>query len=150
MFHIFGQIKINMTQPIGQNMMLVSSSFRNAKSFTMIPVTQSTPYTEAMFDPSSGILAVISKVLKQSFHMVPRLDDNGEPQRLKSPNQQTGKTVKEQRVSMDTFSEFYLTDKKDIRDFINLFAINAGSFDFESFFTDVKETKVSNIIMPGQ
>jgi hypothetical protein len=139
-----------MTQPIGQNMMLVSSSFRNAKSFTMIPVTQSTPYTEAMFDPSSGILAVISKVLKQSFHMVPRLDDNGEPQRLKSPNQQTGKTVKEQRVSMDTFSEFYLTDKKDIRDFINLFAINAGSFDFESFFTDVKETKVSNIIMPGQ
>ena len=139
-----------MTQPIGQNMMLVSSSFRNAKSFTMIPVTQSTPYTEAMFDPSSGILAVIIKVLKQSFHMVPRLDDNGEPQRLKSPNQQTGKTVKEQRVSMDTFSEFYLTDKKDIRDFINLFAINAGSFDFESFFTDVKETKVSNIIMPGQ
>jgi hypothetical protein len=150
MFHIFGQIKINMTQPIGQNMMLVSSSFRNAKSFTMIPVTQSTPYTEAMFDPSSGILAVISKVLKQSFHMVPRLDDNGEPQRLKSPNQQTGKTVKEQRVAMDTFSEFYLTDKKDIREFIHLFAINAESYDFESFFTDVKETKVSSIIMPGQ
>ena len=139
-----------MTQPIGQNMMLVSSSFRNAKSFTMIPVTQSTPYTEAMFDPSSGILAVISKVLKQSFHMVPRLDDNGEPQRLKSPNQQTGKTVKEQRVAMDTFSEFYLSDKKDIETFIHMFAVNAENFDYNEFFVDVKKTKVSNLIVPGQ
>jgi len=37
---------------IGQNMMLVSSSFRNAKSFTMIPVSNDSAYTEAMFDPA--------------------------------------------------------------------------------------------------
>ena len=135
---------------IGQNMMLVSSSFRNAKSFTMIPVSNDSPYTEAMFDPTSGILAVISKVMKQSYHMVPKLDDDGQPMRLKAPNKQTGKTHKEERRLVDTFSEFYLSDKKDIEDFINIFAINASSYDYKEFFVDIEETKVSKIIMPGQ
>ena len=135
---------------IGQNMMLVNSSFRNAKSFTMIPVSLDSPYTEAMFDPASGILAVISKVMKQSYHMVPKLDDNGEPMRLKTPNPQSGKTVKEERRLVDTFSEFYLSDKKDIETFIHMFAINAENFDYNEFFVDVKETKVSNLIVPGQ
>ena len=31
-----------------------------------------------------------------------------------------------------------------------MFAVNADTFDYDSFFVDVKETKVSNIIMPGQ
>ena len=132
-------------------MMLVNSSFRNAKSFTMIPVSLDSPYTEAMFDPASGILAVISKVMKQSYHMVPKLDDNGDPIRLKTPNQQTGKTVKEERRLVDTFSEFYLSDKKDIETFIHMFGVNAEDFDYNHFMqTDVKETKVSNIILPGQ
>ena len=136
---------------IGQNMMLVSTSFRNAKSFTMIPVSNDSPYTEAMFDPASGILAVISKVMKQSYHMVPKLDDNGDPQRLKTPNQQTGKTVKEERRLVDTFSEFYLNDKADIETFIHMFAVNASEFDYTQFMNvDVKETKTSNLILPGQ
>ena len=139
-----------MTKPIGQNMMLVNSSFRNAKSFTLIPVSADSPYVEAMFDPQSSILAVISKVMKQSYHMVPKLNDDGEPARLKSPNQQTGKTVKEERRLVDTFSEFYLSDKKDIETFIHMFAINAENFDYNEFFVDVKETKVSNLIVPGQ
>ena len=139
-----------MSEKIGQNMLLVNSSFRNAKSFTLIPVSNDSPYVEAMFDPTSSILAVISKVMKQSYHMVPRLSEDGEPVRLKSPNQQTGKTVKEERRLVDTFSEFYLSDKKDIETFIHMFAINAENFDYNEFFVDVKETKVSNLIQPGQ
>ena len=139
-----------MTQ-IGQNMMLVKSVFRNVNSFTLIPVSLDSPYTEAMFDPASGILAVISKVMKQSYHMVPKLNDDGEPIRLKSPNQQTGKTVKEERRLVDTFSEFYLTDKADIDTFIHMFAVNAESFDYAKFTeVDVKETTVSKVILPGQ
>ena len=139
-----------MTQ-IGQNMMLVNSTFRNAKSFTLIPVSMDSPYTEAMFDPASGILAVISKVMKQSYHMVPKLNDDGEPIRLKSPNQQTGKTVKEERRLVDTFSEFYLTDKSDIDTFIHMFAVNVETFDYSKFTeVDVKETTVSKVILPGQ
>ena len=135
---------------IGQNMMLVNSNFRGAKSFTLIPVSMDSPYTEAMFDPSSGILAVISKVMKQSYHMVPKLDDNGEPQRLKTPNQQTGKTVKEERRLVDTFSEFYLSDRADIETFIHMFAMNAEHFKVDEFFVDLKKTEPSKIILPGQ
>ena len=139
-----------MANPIGQNMMLVNSNFRGAKSFTLIPVSMDSPYTEAMFDPSSGILAVISKVMKQSYHMVPKLDDNGEPQRLKTPNQQTGKTVKEERRLVDTFSEFYLSDRADIETFIHMFAINAEHFKVDEFFVDLQKTEPSKIIVPGQ
>ena len=135
---------------IGQNMMLVNSSFRNAKSFTLIPVSMDSPYVEAMFDPTSGILAVISKVMKQSYHMVPKLDDEGQPMRLKKPNQQTGKTVKEERRLVDTFSEFYLSDRADIETFIHMFAINADNFNVEEFFVDLKKTEPSKIILPGQ
>jgi hypothetical protein len=136
-----------MSQTIGQNMMLVTSSFRNAKSFTMIPVSNDSPYVEAMYDPASGILAVISKVMKQSYHMVAKLDEDGQPIRLKSPNPQSGKTVKEERRLVDTFSEFYLADALDIEQFIHLFAINASTFDYKAFFVDTKTTKKSSIIL---
>ena len=132
---------------IGKNMMLVNSSFRGAKSFNLIPVSKDAPYIEAMFDPSSGILACIGINSKQSFHMVPRLNDEGQPMRLKVPNKQTGKTVKEQRISQETYSEYYIAEKKDIEDFINIFAINADTFDFKQFTdVEVKDTKVSKII----
>lgn len=137
-----------MANTLGQNMMLISSAFRNAKSFSLLPVSNDSPYVEAMFDPASGILAVISKVVKNSFHMIPKLDDDGQPMRLKVPNQQTGKTVKEQRVQMETFSEFYISDKADIETFIQLFAINASSFDYKQYLeVKLEETKTSKIIM---
>lgn len=132
-------------------MMLVNSVFRNARSFSLIPVSVDSPYVEAMFDPSSGILAVIGRERKESFHMMPRLDDNGQPQRLKVPNKTTGKTVKEQRVSLNTFQEYYINDKSDIETFIELFAVNASSFNYKEFLeVNLQETKTSSIIMPGQ
>ena len=136
---------------IGKNMMLISSPFRNMPSFSLIPVSNEAPYVEAMFDPSSDILAVISKISKQSFHMMPKLDENGQPQRLKVPNKETGKTIREVRVSTETFSEFYLTNKDEIKDFLNIFAINADTFDFNAFMSvDVDKVKTPKIIMPGQ
>ena len=136
---------------VGQNMMLMTSAFRNVKSFSLFPVSLDCPYVEAMYDPSSGILAVITKVKKQSFHMMPRLNDEGQPQRLRTPNKETGKTVKEQRVNIETFSEFYITEKEEIVNFINLFAANAESFDFTKYLeVDEKETKFSNLILDAK
>lgn len=137
-----------MADSLGKNMMLITSAFRGVKSFSMLPVSNDCPYVEAMFDPASSILAVISKVKKQSMHMLPRLDENGQPMRLKTPVNETGKTVKEQRVQIETFSEFYITEKDEIVQFIYMFAINAEQFDIEPFFVDVKETKKSNLILP--
>ena len=53
--------------------------------------------------------------------MVPRLNDEGQPMRLKVPNKTTGKTVKEQRVSQQTYSEYYIAEKNDIDNFINIY-----------------------------
>ena len=83
--------------------------------------------------------------------MMPKLDENGQPQRLKVPNKETGKTISEVRVSTETFSEFYLTNKDEIKDFLNIFAINADTFDFNAFMSvDVDKVKTPKIIMPGQ
>ena len=79
--------------------------------------------------------------------MVPRLNDEGQPMRLKVPNKTTGKTVKEQRVSQQTYSEYYIAEKNDIDNFINIFAINADTFDYKQFTdVEIKDTKVSKII----
>ncbi len=138
-----------MSKNLGKNMMLITSAFRQVKSFSLVPVTEDCPYVEAMFDPTGGILAVITKVKKDSFHMVPRLDDNGQPAKLKAPNKDTGKVHKEQRVSVETFSEFYITEKEEIKNFLAVFAINNDSFDYDQFFVDVDKTKPSNIILPS-
>lgn len=134
---------------IGKNMMLVKSSFRGMKSYSLIPVSLDCPYVETMYDPSSGMMAVITKQKKESYHMVPKLDEEGQPMRLKKPNPQTGKTVKEQRVKIDTFSEFYITDKEDLDNFISLFAINSLDFDYKSYHVDVDKVKQSPIITPA-
>ena len=134
---------------IGKNMLLVSSAFRGAQSFNLVPATPECPYVEAMYDPSSGILAVISKVMKQSYHMIPKLDDNGNPLRVKGSPREGGKTVREERRLVDTFSEFYITDKQEINDFINIFAVNAESFDFSQYMVDTKATEKSPIITMG-
>jgi len=134
------------TKTHGGNMMLVNSAFRGAKSFSLIPVSLTSPYVEAMFDPSSGILAIITKDKKQSFHMMPRLDDFGNPQQVKFPRED-GKTVKEQRVSVETFNEFYLSEKSDIEAFIKLFAVNEKDFGYQDFLNvDLEETKTSPIL----
>tara|TARA_R110001632_G_scaffold211384_1_gene336874 strand:- start:3818 stop:4246 length:429 start_codon:yes stop_codon:yes gene_type:complete len=138
-------------KPIGQNMMLVSSSFRGVKSFNLISVTEDCPYVEGMFDPTTGILVMISKTMKETFTMLPKLDDNGQPQRLKIPSKETGKVHKEQRVSINTFSEFYITEKKEIENFLAIFSVNFADFDIAKYMTEVdaNETKTSSIIMPA-
>lgn len=135
---------------IGKNMLVVTSTFRGAKSFNLIPATPECPYVEAMFDPSSGILAVISKVMKQSYHMLPKLDDNGDVLRVKGGPREGGKTVREERRLVDTFSEFYITDKTEIENFINIFGINAEQFDYSQYLNvDVDKVEKSPIIMPN-
>ena len=45
----------------------------------------------------------------------------------------------------------YELKENDIELFINMFAVNAEQFDYSSFLNvDVKETKTSNLILPGQ
>lgn len=123
-----------MSKTIEKSMMLTTSNWGPQKTFKLIPVTTDCPYVEAIFDPSSKMLAVISKVAKESYHMVPKLDDNGDPQGLKMGKRPNGKDFKEQRVLMQTHAEYYISDKVDIDNIVQGFAINAGSFDYAKYF----------------
>jgi hypothetical protein len=66
--------------------------------------------------------------------MVPKLKEDGNPH-----------GNKKQRVQIQTYGEYYITNKDDIENFIKIFAIN-DTFDYNKYIVDVNETKVSPII----
>ena len=129
-----------------KTMMLVQSSWQEKQTFRMIPIADSCPYVECIMDPETKVFVVISKITKQSLHMLPRMDDNGDPMFTKStrPN---GRQIKEERHKIEVFQEFYIEDKIAIKDLIHLFAVNAKTFDYEAFMikTEVEDLPVAGI-----
>ena len=117
------------------SMILVQSTWQESQTFRMIPVTLECPYVECILDPATKVFVVITKINKTSLHMIPRLDDNGDPIYVKGarPN---GRTVREERKTIDTFQEFYIEDKKAMEDIINLMAINAKTFKYKKFLEE--------------
>jgi hypothetical protein len=129
-----------------KTMMLVQSTWQEKQTFRMIPIADSCPYVECIMDPETKVFVVISKITKQSLHMLPRMDDNGDPMFTKStrPN---GRQVKEERHKIEVFQEFYIEDKIAIKDLIHLFAVNAKTFDYEAFMikTEVEDLPVAGV-----
>jgi hypothetical protein len=129
-----------------KTMMLVQSSWQEKQTFRMIPIADSCPYVECIMDPETKVFVVISKITKQSLHMLPRMDDNGDPMFTKTtrPN---GRQIKEERHKIEVFQEFYLEDKIAIKDLIHLFAVNAKTFDYEAFMikTEVEDLPVAGV-----
>jgi len=99
----------------------------------MIPITRECPYNECIFDVNSKVLAVISKDSKESFHMMPKLNEVGDIQRLKIGKKENGKDYAEERKALVTFYEYYIEDAAEVADFIKDVAKNAESFDFQQY-----------------
>ncbi len=118
-----------------KTMMLVESTWQDAKTFKMIPVSSDCPYVECIFDPTSKVFVIISKVTKTSLHMLPKLDEYG-----KAVSGNRG--AKQERRSIDTFQEYYIEEMDSIVDVVNLFAVNAKKFDITKF-TDKVSSKPS-------
>jgi hypothetical protein len=117
-----------------KNMILVASEWKDQPTFKLIPATLDCPYNEAIFDPKERILAIVGKEKKESFHMLPRLNDNGDIDEVKGKPRPTRKPYKEQRVTVDTYYEYFIRDRKDIEFFIKHFAIiDESSFDYQAF-----------------
>lgn len=135
-----------MTQANG-SMMLIHSNFGNAKSFRLIPVTTACPYVEVLFDPETGTLVPVLNVIKQAYHMLPKLDDNGDVMRMKLGGRDNGKDYKEERRLVETFTEFYLAEESSIEEFIKYFAINHHSFDWKSFMPATEQAHKPIITM---
>ena len=118
-----------------KTMMLVESTWQDTKTFKMIPISNECPYVECIFDPSSKVFVIISKVTKTSLHMLPKLDEYG-----KAVSGNRG--AKQERRSIDTFQEYYIEDAKDIKAIVEYFAINDTRFNID-FFTKKESDKPS-------
>jgi len=121
-----------MSNPFGGNMLLIQSDWNEEKTFKLLPLTLDCPYIEGIFDPSTNVLVMISRVSMSKLHMLPKLDDNGDPAPLKVPRK-NGRAVKEERKTVETFQEFYIDNVEAIDAFIDIFAVNKDKFNYKKF-----------------
>jgi hypothetical protein len=129
--------------------MATTSNWGPNKTFKLIPVSKDCPYVEAIFDPGSKILAVISTTAKETYHMVDKLDDNGDPQKMKIQRKQDGSDIKKERRLLKTYAEYYITDKDEIELFINGFCINADMFDYKQYLNAEAEPQPDPRALPA-
>lgn len=112
-----------------KTMMLVKASWQEQQTFRMIPIADTCPYVECIFDPTTKVFVVISKIKKTTLHMLPKLDEYGQPVT-------TTKGVKQDRHKLEVFQEFYVEDPIAIEELIHLFGVNAQTFDFKAFMAE--------------
>ena len=115
------------------NMLLITSSWGPAKTFKMIPISKDCPYNECIFDVQQKVLAIISKESKESLHMLPKLNEQGDVSRLKIGKKENGKDYAEERKALVTFYEYYMEDRAEIEKFILHFAVNCSDFNYKQY-----------------
>jgi hypothetical protein len=114
-----------------KNMMIVVQEHRGMPTFSLIPIIEECPYVECIYVPDMKQLAVISKTTKDTFHFLPRIDDNGDVVQARARKVQ-GRMYKEERKQIKTYYEYTLVNEDDIVSFIEMFAVNAGSFPYKN------------------
>ena len=110
-------------------MICITSVWNGHESFKVIPLVENCPYVEMIYDPEASMLVIISKIIKDAYHMIPKMDDKGDvvaAKNRKSPD----KTYAEERRLVESFQEYYIHKKDEIKNIINTFAVNADTFDF--------------------
>lgn len=112
---------------MNESMMLVQATWQESQTFRMIPVTDTCPYVECIFDPGTKVFVIISKIKKTTLHMLPKLDEYGQPL--------TGNKGMKQRHKLEVFQEFYVEDTSAMEEIIKHFAINAKKFDYKKFMS---------------
>ena len=127
---------------MNNSMMLVTSSWGQFKTFKMIPINKDCPYNECIYDVQSKILAVIGKESKESFHMLPRLTDQGDVQYLKIGKRTNGKEYAEERKVLVTLYEYYVEDTEEIKNFVSKFAENSDMFNIQQYIDMVIDDKM--------
>ena len=131
------------------SMLLITANWNNRKSFRMIPFSNDCIYNECIFDLDTKVLAVIGKEKKESFHMLPKLNEFGDLQRMKIGKRENGKDYAEERKSLETFYEYYIEDMNEIEEFIKLVASNSDTFDFKTYLNaGVTTSTASGIFAP--
>ena len=118
-----------------QTMRLITSAWQSQKTFRMVPISNDAPFVEVIFDPQTRTMVLFSKNTKSTFHMLPKLDDNGDLLKVTGKARPAGpgqvpKDYREGRHEMKTFMEFYITEKEEMNSLIESICENADSFDY--------------------
>lgn len=128
-----------------QDILLIKSPFQQEQmdkpvsSFTGIPMSSSSPFVEVVWDPVRKTLAIISKIKKESFHFLPKLSGGGAPLPNNDKSSQAMMPYQQERILIETFHEYFISEKEDIISFLETYAINT-EFDWLSFL-NAKTTK---------
>lgn len=132
---------------MNKTMLLVTSTWGSKKTFKLMPIDNDCPFNEAIFDADAKMLAVIGKQAKDSLHMVAKLNEWGDPVMMKIGKRQNGKEYAEERKTLNTFYEYYVEEISEIKDFINMLAVNADKFDFAQYLNaEVEAPKTGNLL----
>lgn len=115
-----------------QNMLIITSVWGDKKTFRLIPIANECPYSEGIYDPESKVLVMMSTTKKETYQMLPKLDDNGDPMPAES-KRLSGKNYREERKSFETFNEYYITEKEEIINIVDMFACNKDTFDYKKY-----------------
>jgi len=108
-------------------------------TFTGIPVNNDCPFIEIVFDPKNQVLGIISKHSKPMFQWIPRVTEDGLNVPVKNKSAlASGIVHQQQRITMDTYHEYYIRSQKEVEAFLNAFAINT-EFDYKKYFKKVKK-----------
>lgn len=129
-----------------KTMLLITSSWGSKKTFKMIPATSDAVYNEAIFDLDAKVLALISKEKKESLHMLPKLNEFGDPEIMKIGKRANGKEFKEERKNLETYYEYYIEDLNEIKYFIEKVAINATDFNFNQYLESSEKAQVTSLL----
>ena len=92
-----------------------------------MPIADNCPFVEGLYDPAQKVLVMISKNKKESLHMLAKLDEKGDAQKLKAPRS-NGKPFPEERKLMETYQEYYIVERTEIEEILKMLAVNADTF----------------------
>ena len=92
------------------------SNFSERKSFKLLPLMDTCPFIEAIFDPYDNVLIIMNKTHKMTNKMIPKLSKSGDLVRTKD-------SIMYEKATIDTYYEYSLSGNAIIN-FINIFCEN--------------------------
>lgn len=121
---------------IQKSMLLISSERKGFPTFRMIPLTIDCPFGEIVYVPDAKALQILYKHTVEGLHMMPKLDDNGEPIiNAKAPK--GSNPYKQERKTLSVPQDAYIYNPTEIEEFVQMFAVN-DTFNYKIFMEEPK------------
>ena len=130
----------------GKNMKLYTSSWQDAVTFKMLPVTSDCPYAEVIYNPAAAVLVVLSKHKSNQFQFINKVDDEGyaiKKKHIADPKD----PYKQQRVQIELMQEHFIFEYEEQLEFIKDFAVNAETYNFSKYLRNL-DAEAKTVIKP--